>query len=82
LETKLITVSEKSTHCPGDSLWLEPLDGLVRFLNDGRIEMDTNIVECAMRPIATNKSLYPSFSSVCKHWGIVFARNLLDTLRR
>jgi hypothetical protein len=26
-------------------------DGLVRFLEDGRIELDTNIVERGMRPI-------------------------------
>jgi transposase len=27
----------------------------VRFLDDGRIEMDTNSVERAMRPIALNR---------------------------
>ncbi len=30
-------------------------DGLVRFLDDGRIEMDTNSVERAMRPVALSR---------------------------
>ena len=29
-------------------------DGLVRFLDDGRIELDTNIVERSIRPIVLN----------------------------
>ena len=45
--------------------------GLVRFLADGRIEMDTNTVERAMRAVATIRSLYPSFSNGCKHWEFV-----------
>jgi transposase len=28
-------------------------DGLIRFLDDGRIELDTNIVERGIRPIAS-----------------------------
>ncbi len=45
--------------------------GLVVFLDDGRVEMDTNPVERAIRPIATIRSLYPSFSNVCKHWEFI-----------
>lgn len=30
-------------------------DGLVRFLDDGRIEIDSNTVERSMRPIALNR---------------------------
>jgi Transposase IS66 family len=43
-------------------------EGLVRFLDDGRIELDTNIVERGIRPIVTGLSLCTSFSSVWKHW--------------
>jgi hypothetical protein len=46
-------------------------DGLVRFLDDGRIEIDSNTVERAMRPIAMRRSLCPSSSSVWKHWKLV-----------
>ena len=41
-------------------------DGLERFLDDGRIELDTNCVERAMRPVAMTRSLYPSLSGICK----------------
>ena len=30
-------------------------EGLVRFLDDGRIELDTNIVERGIRPIVLNR---------------------------
>jgi len=43
-------------------------DGLTRFLHDGRIELDTNIVERSMRPQAMHESLCGSSSSICKHW--------------
>ena len=31
---------------------LKHWNGLDRFLHDGRIELDTDTVECAMRPVA------------------------------
>ena len=37
------------------------------FLDDGRIELDNNSVERAIRPVAMRRSLYPPSSSVCKH---------------
>src|SRR4051794_41181008 len=43
-------------------------DGLERFLEDGRAEIDSNTVERAIRPVAMPRSLYPSFSSVWKDW--------------
>ena len=43
-------------------------DGLTRFLDDGRIELDTNIVERSMRPQAMHESLCGPSSSICKHW--------------
>ncbi len=42
--------------------------GLCRFLADGRVEMDNNTVERALRPIAMCESLYTPSSSICKHW--------------
>ena len=49
LENRLMAVSDKSTIaaaiCCGFNQW----DGLVRFLDGGPIEMDTNSVERAMR---------------------------------
>ena len=34
---------------------LKHWDGLERFLHDGRIELDTNTVERAMRPVALSR---------------------------
>jgi transposase len=42
-------------------------DGLVQFLADGRIEMDTNSVERAIRPIAMTESFCTPYSSIWKH---------------
>jgi transposase len=38
-------------------------DAFTRFLNDGRIELDTNIVERGIRPIVMTDSFCTSFSS-------------------
>jgi hypothetical protein len=38
--------------------------GLVRYLDDGRIELDSNAVERNIRPIATLESLCSPSSSV------------------
>src|SRR6202034_3129194 len=46
-------------------------DGLERFLEDGRIELDNNSVERAMRPVATPVSLCTSFLSIWKHWKLI-----------
>jgi len=42
-------------------------DGLTRFLDDGRIELDTNIVERSMRPQAMTESFCTPYSSIWKH---------------
>ena len=38
------------------------------FLTDGRVEIDSNIVERAIRPQTMSESLCIPSSSVCKHW--------------
>jgi len=38
--------------------------GITRFLDDGRIELDSNPVERSMRPIAEVESLCPSSSTI------------------
>ena len=44
---------------------------LCRFLDDGRIELDNNPVERAIRPVATMSSLCPPLLSVSKHCKLV-----------
>ena len=48
-------------------------DGLIQFLDDGRLEMDTNIVERAMRPIALGRknALFAGADTGGRHWSIV-----------
>jgi transposase len=47
--------------------------GLVLFLNDGRLELDTNTVERAMRPVALGRknALFAGADSGGEHWALV-----------
>ncbi len=46
---------------------------LIRFLDNGRFELDTNIVERAMRPVALGRknALFAGADSGGHHWSIV-----------
>ena len=48
-------------------------DGLERFLDDGRIELDTNCVERAMRPVALSRknSLFAGSDAGAANWAAV-----------
>jgi len=48
-------------------------DGLTRFLDDGRIELDTNPVERAMRPIALSRknSLFAGSDGGAENWAVI-----------
>lgn len=48
-------------------------DGLTWFLEDGRVELDTNPVERAMRPIALNRknALFAGSDVGAEHWAIL-----------
>ena len=47
--------------------------GLVLFLDDGRLELDTNTVERAMRPVALGRknALFAGADSGGEHWALV-----------
>jgi transposase len=47
--------------------------GLVLFLEDGRLELDTNTVERAIRPIALGRknALFAGSDGGARHWAIV-----------
>ena len=55
LEHQLARVSAKATIADEIRYGLNHWDGLTRFLDDGRIELDTNIVERGIRPIVLNR---------------------------
>jgi len=75
LERQLARVSAKATIAEDIRYGLNHWEGLTRFLDDGRIELDTNIVERSMRPIVMLESLCIPSSSVCKHWNRVVVRD-------
>ncbi len=65
---------------PGSSVIAEAIryvltrwDGLVLFVDDGHIELDTNPVERAMRPIALNRknALFAGSDDGAEHWAIL-----------
>jgi hypothetical protein len=61
-------VSRKSKLAQAIRYGLSHWDGLTRFLDDGRIEIDSNAVERSIRAIATGLSFCTSLSSAWKHW--------------
>jgi transposase len=55
VEQQLGRVSGKSLTAEAIRYALHHWDGLVSFLDDGRIELDTNVVERSIRPIVLNR---------------------------
>lgn len=55
--------------------------GLKRFLDDGRIEIDSNVVERSIRPIALNRknALFAGHDEGAKNWGII--ASLIETCK-
>jgi hypothetical protein len=56
LEAKLAAVSGKATIAEAIRYALSRWDGLVRFLDDGRLEIDSNVVVRSIRPIALGRN--------------------------
>ena len=71
-QQQLSRVSGKSLVAEAIRYALNHWEGLIRFLDDGRIELDTNVAERSIRPIAMLCSLCPSSSSIWKHWKVAF----------
>jgi hypothetical protein len=53
----------------------------VRYLADGRLEIDTNIVERAIRPLALNRknALFAGSDRGAEHWAVV--ASLVETCK-
>src|SRR3954449_586017 len=73
LTVQLARVSGKSGLAEAIRYALRHWQGLVLFLDDGRLELDTNTVERAIRPIALGRknSLFAGSDGGARHWGIV-----------
>src|SRR5271169_1612153 len=81
LEAKLSGVSGKSTIAEAIRYTLSRWQGLVRFREDGRIEIDSNVVERAMRPIALGRKnhLFAGSDEGGRHWAVL--ASLIETAK-
>src|SRR5438034_489732 len=81
LEQQLAHVSAKAPIAEEIRYGFNHWDGLTRFLDDGRIELDTNIVERGMRPIALNRknALFAGHDEGAQNWAAI--ASLVETCK-
>ena len=81
LTAQLSRISGKSVLAGAIRYALNQWDGLVRFLEDGRIELDTNIVERSIRPIALNRknALFAGHDLGAENWACI--ASLIETCK-
>jgi transposase len=81
LEKTLVQVPGGSTIAKAIRYALNQWDGLVRFLEDGRIEIDSNTVERAMRPIALTRknALFAGSDEGAANWAML--ASLIETCK-
>jgi len=78
---KLELISQKTKLADAIRYTLSRWEGLSRFLEDGRIEIDSNVVERSIRPIALNRknALFAGSDGGGEHWAIV--ASLIETCK-
>jgi transposase len=81
LRAKLALISQKTKLAEAITYPLSRWEGLTRFLDDGRIEIDSNVVERAIRPIALNRknALFAGSDGGGEHWGVI--ASLIETCK-
>ena len=81
LETKLAKVSGGSKIAQAIRYALKHWTGLVVFLDDGRVEIDSNVVERSIRPIALSRknALFAGSDQGGVHWGVI--ASLIETAK-
>lgn len=81
LEAQLAQVSGRSTLAEAIRYALTRWQGLARFLHDGRIELDTNPVERAIRPVALGRKnhLFAGSDGGGERWAIICS--LIETAK-
>lgn len=73
LRGKLGLISQKTKLAEAIRYALSRWDGLTRFIADCRIEIDSNVVERAIRPIALNRknALFAGSDGGGEHWAVI-----------
>jgi transposase len=81
LREKLALISQKTKLAEAIRYALARWEGLTRFLDDGRIEIDSNAVERSIRPIALNRknALFAGSDGGGENWAIV--ASLIETCK-
>ena len=81
LEQQLARVSAKATIAEDIRYGLNHWEGLTRFLDDGRIELDTNIVERSIRPLVLNRknALFAGHDQGAENWACI--ASLIETCK-
>lgn len=81
LREKLSLVSQKSKLADALRYALARWAGLTLFLDDGRVELDTNVVERAIRPLALNRknALFAGSDGGARHWAVI--ASLVETCK-
>jgi transposase len=81
LRAKLALISQKTKLAEAIRYALSRWDGLTRFLDDGRIEIDSNVVERTIRPIALNRknALFAGSDGGGEHWAVI--ASLIETCK-
>jgi transposase len=81
LRTKLGLISQKGRLAEAIRYALSRWEGLTRFIDDGRIELDNNAVERSIRPIALNRknALFAGSDGGAEHWAII--ATLIETCK-
>ncbi|WP_373424793.1 transposase, partial [Mesorhizobium sp. SARCC-RB16n] len=79
LREKLALVCQKSKLAEAIRYPLARWAGLGRFLDDGRVEIDSNVVERLIRPIALNRknALFAGSDGDGEHWAAI--ASLIET---
>ncbi|MFG1379836.1 IS66 family transposase, partial [Xanthobacter autotrophicus] len=73
LRAKLALISQKTKLAEAIRYALSRWQGLTLFLDDGRIELDNNIVERSIRPLALTRknALFAGSDAGAEHWAVI-----------
>ena len=81
LKAKLGLISQKTKLADAIRYALTRWEGLNRFIDDGRVEIDSNVVERSIRPIALNRknALFAGSDGGGEHWAVI--ASLVETCK-
>jgi transposase len=81
LREKLALISQKTKLAEAIRYALSRWEGLARFIDDGRVEIDSNVVERSIRPIALNRknALFAGSDGGGENWAAI--ASLVETCK-